>query len=206
MLKAAAAPATLFAFLVIASSPAARADDTQARTRVTIRGTGANVTIDRTLVPAGKRAFPRNAPAAGPLSDAIRLEAEGADDATLIAYLSAHQADLPPVIDARDVTQLRKAGAGKSVVAYLATVAAVDIGPTGEGRGAASYPPPGLVVETPAYEAAYGYPLIGSYGSPFPARLGGRGFFLRRMSLRLARPVRPGGFPRALSARRPVAE
>src|SRR5713101_4100737 len=111
--------------------------DSQSRTRVTIRGTGSDVVIERSAGPVTKRVREAAALSAGPLGEAIRLKAQGAGDTAVIAYLHAHEAELPPVVDSEDVKQLRKAGAGKSVVAFLATVAAVDIGETGEGYEAA---------------------------------------------------------------------
>jgi len=111
--------------------------DTQGRTRVTIRGTGSDVVIERSAVPVARRVPEVAAISAGPLGEAIRLKSQGAGDAAVIAYLQAHEAELPPVVDSEDVKRLRKAGAGKSVVAYLATAAAVDIGETGEGHEAA---------------------------------------------------------------------
>ena len=109
---------------------------------------------------------------AGPLGEAIRLKAQGATDTAVIAYLHAHEAKLPPVVDSEDVKKLRKAGAGKSVVAYLATVAAVDIGETGEGHDAlvsAERASP-IETETAPYGMSDAYGLSGGYGTPYRAR------------------------------------
>jgi len=155
---------------IIPVSPAR--GDTQGRTRVTIRGTGSDVVIERSAAPAMKRVPQAAALSAGPLGEAIRLKARGAGDAAVIAYLHAHEAELPPVVDSEDLKQLRKAGAGKSVVAYLATVAAVDIGETGEGHEAAVFAerpsPTGL--EPAPYGMSDAYALSGGYGTPYRAR------------------------------------
>lgn len=198
--------AAFLALLTFASSSAARGG-TEGRTRVTIRGTGSNVAIERTQAPARRRSSENGALPAGVLGDAARLKAKGADDATVLAYLRAHEADLPSVIDADDVRQLRKAGAGKSVVSYLATVAAVDIGETGEGREAvaSNAPPPASDIDAP-YGGPYGYPLVGGYAAPYPGRFGTRGFFPpRRIVFRGGPPISRRVFPpRFVAPRRPV--
>lgn len=151
--------------------------DTPGRTRVTIRGTGSDVVIERSAGPARRIPVAAALPA-GPLGEAIRLKRQGAGDAAVIAYLQAHEAELPPVVDSEDVKQLRKAGAGKSVVAFLATVAAVDIGETGEGREAVVFAEPSSPVGADA--ASYGVPdaygFSGGYGTPYRARRVPRGF------------------------------
>ncbi len=192
-----AARVAFAAVLAMASSAAARAD-TQARTRVTIRGTGSNITIEETQAPARRRFFAESASPTGVIGEALRLKTEGADDALVIAYLRANEGELPPVIEAADVRQLRKAGAGKSVVAYLVTVAAVDIGETGEGREpAVSYASvPDTEAQTPFYGMPYGYPVAGGYAAPYPTRRGVRGFSQRRMPFSHGLPVLRRSFPR----------
>src|SRR6266545_4830962 len=171
------ARAAFAAVLAMASSAAARAD-TQARTHVTIRGAGSNITIQETQAPARRRFFEKSAFPSGAIGEAVRLKTEGADDVRVIAYLRANEGELPPVIEAADVRRLRKAGAGRSVVAYLVTVAAVDIGETGEGREpAVSYASvPDTEAQTPFYGMPYGYPVAGGYAAPYPTRRGVRGF------------------------------
>jgi hypothetical protein len=185
------------AVLAMASSAAARAD-AEARTHVTIRGTGSNITIQETQAPARRPFFEKSSFPSGAIGEAVRLKTEGADDVRVIAYLRVHEGQLPPVIEAADVRQLRKAGAGKSVVAYLATVAAVDVGETGEGREPAVSN--GLLPETeagtPVYGMPYGYPVAGGYAAPYPARRGVRGFSQRRMPFSHGLPVLRGSFPR----------
>ena len=184
--------------------------DTQGRTRVTIRGTGSDVVIERSAVPVARRVPEVAAISAGPLGEAIRLKSQGAGDAAVIAYLQAHEAELPPVVDSEDVKRLRKAGAGKSVVAYLATAAAVDIGETGEGHEAAvsAERASPIELETAPYGMSEGYPLSGGYGAPYGPRQIPRGFpRARRMALHPGFPAfhRPipsrAGFPR-----RPIME
>lgn len=176
MSRAFAAGASLLALSLLVPMSAARGDS-QSRTRVTIRGTGSDVVIDRTAAPVTRRAPEASALPTGPLVEAIRLKAHGASDSAVIAYLHAHEAELPPVVDSEDVKQLRKAGAGKSVVAYLATVAAVDIGETGEGHEAAvsaeRSSPIGL--EPSPYGMSDAYALSGGYGASHRARRVPRG-------------------------------
>jgi hypothetical protein len=192
-----AARVAFAAVLAMASSAAARAD-TRARTHVTIRGTGSNITIQETQTPARRRFFEKSSFPSGAIGEAVRLKTEGADDVRVIAYLRAHEGQLPPVIEASDVRQLRKAGAGKSVVAYLATVAAVDVGETGEGREpAVSYASvPDTEAQTPFYGMPYGYPVAGGYAAPYPTRRGVRGFSQRRMPFSHRLPVLRRSFPR----------
>ncbi len=181
--------------------------DNPPQTRVTIRGSGNSISIERSETAARRPPSKREQPK-GPIQEAIHLKAGGADDASLLAYLRTHQADLPPVVEAEDARRLRKAGAGRAVFAYLATVSAVEIGETGEGRepeaspeAAASYD-----YETPAYDANYGYPYYG-YAPPYAAGLR-HGFQPRRMIA----PRRQRGFPAPLGhrgmagRRRPFAE
>jgi hypothetical protein len=177
MFRALAASASFLVLSTLVPVSAARGD-TQSRTRVTIRGTGNDVVIERSAAPVTRRISEAAAISHGPLGEAIHLKAQGANDTAVIAYLHAHEAELPPVIDSEDVKQLRKAGAGKGVVAYLATVAAVDIGETGEGHEAAvsaeRAAPIGL--ETSPYGMSDAYALSGGYGTSYRARQVSRGF------------------------------
>ncbi|HET7453509.1 MAG TPA: hypothetical protein VFL12_12245 [Thermoanaerobaculia bacterium] len=100
--------------------------------RVTIRGTGNDISVEHA------EAAPSLAEQAAPasvLDEAIRLKASGASDEAIVGFLRAHRDLLPTVVDFGTVSALREAGAGRSVVAYLSSVAAVEVGPTGaEGR------------------------------------------------------------------------
>jgi hypothetical protein len=151
--------------------------DTPGRARVTIRGTGNDVVLEQNQTPGRgpSRASPQSP---GPFREAADLKARGASDAQVIAYLQAHQAEIPSIIDAEDVNRLKKAGAGKAVVTYLTTISAVEIGETGEGHEAAvtAESLPGEDLEAPSYPF-YGYPDMGygyggGYGSRFPSRGG----------------------------------
>jgi hypothetical protein len=201
MSKAFAVKATFLALSTLVPVSAARGD-MQGRTHVTIRGTGKTVAIERSGAPTRKRLSEATAILASPLGEAVRLKALGASDGTVISYLRAHQAELPPVVGPEDVKRLREAGAGKSVVAFLTTIAAVDVGETGEGPEAAvsAAPISAIDLETAPYGMSDGYPVFGGYGAPHPLRLSHRGFpRLRRM---------PSGFPsfrRSIPSRAPFS-
>lgn len=136
MFKRLALAAVLAALPAVAAAADAAGDTSPGRQRVTIRGTGSSVEIERTEAPARKQPE-RVAEPAGVLDQAADLKSRGASDDEVIAYLREHQASLPPIIEARDIRSLRRAGAGQGVVTWLSRVAAVDIGETGEGREAA---------------------------------------------------------------------
>lgn len=206
MLKACAARAASLVILAAACAGTVLADEST-RTRVTIKGSGTSIAIERSEASVRRPPFAEER-TNGLIDDAIRLKAGGVGDVSLLAYLRAHQAGLPAVVDAEDARRLRKAGAGKAVFAYLATVAAVEIGETGGGHepevpteAAASYG-----FETPTYEAPYGYPFYGN--APSSAAGMRRGFHSRRMMV----PRRPRVFPspigqrRMAGQRRPFAE
>ena len=63
------------------------------------------------------------------------MKEAGTTDAVLLGYLKAHAAELPGLIDFQTVSRLQEAGAGRTVIAYLTTVSAVEIGPTGAVGG-----------------------------------------------------------------------
>jgi hypothetical protein len=200
MSKAFAVRATLLALSSLVAVSAARSD-TPGRTHVTIRGTGKSVAIERSEAPTRNR--PSEAPAilASALDEAVRLKARGASDRTVISYLRAHEAELPPVVGSEDMKRLRDAGAGKSVVAYLTTVAAVEIGETGEGPEAAvSRAPVAIDLETAPYGMFDGYPILGGSGAPHRPRLSHGGFpHPRRM------PFGPPSFHRPIPSRAPFS-
>jgi len=75
------------------------------------------------------------------LEEAIDLKESGTADAALVGYLKAHAAEIPGFVEFDTVARLRDAGAGRTVIAYLATVSAVEIGPTGAAGGAREEPP-----------------------------------------------------------------
>jgi len=101
----------------------ARGDDAApGSSRIVIRGTGRDVVVERVPIPS-----PRFEAERGALAQAARLAAAGADDREVLGYLRAHREEIPAILDASDVGRLRKAGAGDSVVAYLASVSAFDV-------------------------------------------------------------------------------
>jgi len=149
-------------------------------TKVTIRGSGSEVTIEKSpSAPAEHRSnalsrslFPQTAPSSagseGIVGEVVRLKSAGADDSMALAYLRLHQSELPSFITAEDVQALRKAGVGKPFLIALTTLSAVDIGKTGEGQPVANeLPPPGEMAGYEAQEAygyGYGYPVAAGYG------------------------------------------
>lgn len=165
----------LVLFAALAAPASLRADSPSAprgSARVTIRGTGNAISVDRAEPPAAIREAEEPLSA---LDDAIRMKASGASDEALVGYLRAHRDDLPAVVDRGTVAALRDTGAGRSVIAYLASVAAVEIGPTGaEGRseepeGAYAAAEPYMSNELPADLAwgGWGWGVVpnGDFGS-----------------------------------------
>jgi len=112
----------------------AGAPATASRSRVTIRGTGNTISIERTEG-AAPHLLTRGIAPSEVLARAIDMKEAGASDPVLVGYLKAHAAELPGFVDFDTVSRLRGAGAGRSVMAYLTTVAAVEIGPTGAVGG-----------------------------------------------------------------------
>ena len=198
------------AFAGLLLSPFRASGEDVSATHVTIRGTGSDVRIERGAKPV-TRSFGPAGISSGPIAEAIRLKSGGADDTAVVAYLRAHAADLPRIVDADSARRLRRAGAGTAVFGYLATAAAIDIGATGEGpsaetasTSAGEAPQPG----EPSYgfvDPSAGYPFYGGGigvpvggGFPFHRRGVGRAPFLRREFPRMRMtPVvpRPPGSP-----------
>jgi hypothetical protein len=188
MLKGSGLRCTAVVAVAFASRFAALADTSDTNTRAVIRGTGKDVTIVYRSSPRPpSQARPSVAP--DPLAEALRLKKSGDDDATIIAFLQQNEADLPDVIDADVVRDLRRAGAGEPVISALAMLSAVDIGETGEGSPVqtlpqASEPPYGAFPDL----VGMGYPFYGSYGGGY---FGGGGNFR-------------GGFGKHVSHHRPL--
>ena len=196
MLRIARVAAMVLSAVPLFASSAAADSDAPSRTRVTIRGTGNNVAIERTQA-SGRRVSGESRLPPGPLGEAVRLKREGADDAGVIAYLRFHAADLAPVIEAAQVRLLRNAGAGKSVTNFLATVSAVDLGPMGEGRETVvlGESPAASEIGMPAYGMAYGDGYAGGFGYAAVPRVGHRHFqHVRPMHFRFP-PSAPGSRP-----------
>ena len=155
----------LLAPLALSAAALVRADD-PAQTKVVIRGTGENVSIERVPVTARRQAA---GPAASPvIGEAARLAAKGAGDDAVISYLARHQAELPDVVESSDVRLLRKSGASSRVVVYLEAVTAVDLGTLGEGREGSQvvvpYQQEGMSLAANEYP---NYPFYGGYGSSY---------------------------------------
>jgi hypothetical protein len=198
-----ASGASLLLLSTLVPGSAASAD-TQGRARVTIRGTGSAVVIERSEARVTRGVSRATAIPAGPLAEAVHLKAQGASDTAVISYLRAHESEIPSIVDSEDVLRLRKAGAGKSVVAYLTTVAAVAIGATGEGHETAvsAEAVSSIDQETAPYGMSDAYPLSVRYGAPYGARLVHRGFpRSRRKALPPGRP----GFSRPVPLRSPFS-
>lgn len=186
MFRVARVAAAVLSAIALDASLAVAEPDLPGRTRVTIRGTGNSVAIERTPA-SGRRVSAESRLPPGPLGEAILLKREGTDDAGVIAYLRLHAADLAPVIEAAEVRLLRQAGAGKSVTNFLATVSAVDLGPMGEGRETvvSGESPAASEIGMPAYGMSYGDGFAGGFGYAAAPRAGHRPFpRLRPMNLR----------------------
>jgi hypothetical protein len=153
----------LLALLALPAAAFVRAED-PAQTRVVIRGTGENVSIERVPAAARRQAA---GPAASPIiGEAARMAAKGAGDDAVISYLARHQAELPDVVESSDVRLLRKSGAGSRVVVYLEAVTAVDLGAMGEGREGSQIVVPSQQESMSLAANEYpNYPFYGGYGS-----------------------------------------
>jgi hypothetical protein len=120
------------------------------------------------------------------LNDVVRMTKAGMPDATIVAYVKVRRAGIDSV-NADDLLQLRRAGVGEPVIQYLAGVAPLDEGRSGETRqgdvtydsgDGTAYP-----VE-PAYDGGYVYPYGygyypydgGGYFSTSGVFIGGRRF------------------------------
>ena len=204
MFRVARVVAAVLSAIALDASLAVAEPDLPSRTRVTIRGTGNSVAIERTPA-SGRRVSRESRLPPGPLGEAIRLKREGADDAGVIAYLRFHAADLAPVIEASEVRLLRQAGAGKSVTNFLATVSAVDLGPMGEGHVTvvSAEPPPAPEFGVPAYGMSYGYGSAGGFGyAAMSPRFGHRPFpHVRPMEVHPSPRFRPTFSTRAAVGR-----
>ena len=174
----------------VARAGAAETPAPASRSRVTIRGTGNAISVERTEGAASHLRTRGIAPSAV-LAQAIDMKEAGTTDAALLGFLKARAGELPGFVDFDTVSRLRDAGAGRSVIAYLTTVAAVEIGPTGAVGGPSEEPsavspaPSEMSNELPA---SLGYGVLGNAG--------GRGF-RHRTSGRVApfRMASPGGPP-----------
>ena len=180
----------LLALLALPAAARLMADEPK-QTRVVIRGTGENVTLER--VPANPRRSVAG-PAGSPiLAEAARLAASGSGDDAVIAYLARNQRDLPDIVEASDMKLLKKSGAGSRVAVYLEAVTAVDLGEMGTGHeGSQPQPvpePQGMSLAANEYP---NYPFYGGYGAgyvPLRQAFRGTGRFPHRPVLKRPMPV-----------------
>jgi hypothetical protein len=108
--------------------------------RIMIRGTGNSISVERSDA-GSPRLLSRGGSRSTVLEEAVDMKAGGTADAALVGYLKIHAGEIPGFVDFDTVARLRDAGAGRTVIAYLATVSAVEIGPTGAAGGAREEPP-----------------------------------------------------------------
>ncbi len=153
--------------------------DTDPDTRPVIRGTGKDVQI----VYRAPRTAPMARRAADPVTDALQQKRAGATDQTVLAYLDHHRDAMPDIVGAGVLQRFRQAGAGDSVIAFLSSNAAVDIGVTADDAVAvASLPGP----DDGGYGSGYpdlvssGYPFYGGYGGGYGGSGGWGGWGMRR--------------------------
>jgi hypothetical protein len=179
------------------SAPSPASDSPQ-RPRVTIRGSGRDVRIEGAVAPRARIA--RNEEDLG--AELIRLHQSGFPEETLVAYLQAHRSAIPTVLSGDEYARLRRAGIGERTLRYVGSIAAIDVGPTGEsGVTVAASAPPQREMEPAANEL--GYPFYGDYGGGYgvsgatPFRFG-----LRHGRLRSPRSVRIPGALRPFPDRR----
>ena len=172
----------VLAAVAAAAVSSARADSGQA-TRVVIRGTGNDVEVVYQVPAAPPRLGFVGAPAADPVREALALQASGAGDSSVVAFLQRRQADLPAVIDASVVREFaRPARAIRSSDFSRRTWRSTSAGrrrPSREPRRppARRWRIPAAITRT---AAGAGYPFYGAggYGSYNNAGRGGRGGFV----------------------------
>jgi hypothetical protein len=166
---------------------------------------------------AGAKAFALPPPSAvadkGRLLDEImRLTSGGFSDQTVLVFVKARRADIPPILTAEDFLRLRKTGVAETVIDYLSGASAIELDTAGrtaemdvEPAKEPTNPEPMYLAPPYGYWPPYGGGYVGS--SPFfprhhfprhrPAlppqtgfpRIGPNGFPI------LAPPNGPGGTP-----------
>ncbi len=197
---------TALALLGLAPFSIARADSNPPA-RAVISGTGSDVKIVYRVpvAPPSRPPLATSPSAPDPLAEALALKKAGSTDQAVLSYLTRNELDLPDVIDADVIKDLRHAGAGDSVIAFLTTSAAIGIGETGEGSDVQ----PQIYADAAPYAGAFpdaismGYPFYGNYGGGyFPGgfrpnfRNGNHGAFTKRTAFpRFGHPSHPA-FPR----------
>ncbi|MGH9442370.1 MAG: hypothetical protein ACRD16_08835 [Thermoanaerobaculia bacterium] len=162
----------LCALAVAAYDPSASGDET--RRRLTIRGTGNDISVDRSetpTTPAKKPELSRGGAPISVLAEAIRMKESGGSDGAVLGYLKSHAFQIPAIIDLGSVNRLRGAGAGRPVLAYLASVSAIEVGDSGAVGGATAEPaaeifPSGAPESEPDFAAQSGNPIFGGLFAP----------------------------------------
>ena len=135
------------------------------------------------------------------LDQIVRLTSGGFSEQTVLAYLKARRADIPPILTAEDFSHLRRAGVSEAVIGYLSGAAAIELDTAGRSAEMDAEPASELPTPEPTYVApAYGWPAYGGgyIGSPlfFP-----RGHFHRQHGRLTPQPfsmgprIGPNGFP-----------
>jgi len=167
--------------------------DSEQTTRPVIRGTGNDVTIvyqsemhpksaAKKWSPPAPATAPEKGPAADdPLEQAVKMKSAGASDQAVMAFLQKNEVDMPDVVDADTIRDLRKAGAGDAVVSFVSRYSAIDIGETAESAGAPvpQYYDPQAAAAQEAYTGAFpdlanlGYPFYGDGGYGYGGGYGG---------------------------------
>ena len=151
----------LAAIAALCVSSFVTADSEPQTTRPVIRGSGNDVTIVYPSklhpklswsAPAPAEAPPAAPAADGPLEQALKMKTSGASDQTVIAFLQKNEIDMPDVVDADTIKDLRRAGAGDAVVALVSRHSAIDIGVTPES---AAGPAPQYSDPQEAYTGAF---------------------------------------------------
>jgi hypothetical protein len=161
MPKTCRAARLILVILLVTSGTAEVRGQSNPRERVMIRGTGNNVSVER-IQATSSVSSSGDVPGSGsPIAEAIRMGRTGAEDSEIISYLQAHSEALPPMVELRDVRALRDAGAGRSVMAYLESAVAVEIGPTAEPAERSEVEPRGLASDSDA-PVSYGLPFAGA--------------------------------------------
>jgi len=183
----------LAAIAALCVSSLAAADSEPQATRPVIRGSGNDVTIVYQSklhpkltwsAPALAEPAPQAEAEEGPVAEAVRMKSAGASDQAVVAFLQKNQVEMPDVVDADTIRDLRKAGAGDAVVSLVSRYSAIDIGETAESAGV---PAPQYYDPQEAYTGAFpdlanlGYPFYGGggYGSGYGGGVWWGGRFVR---------------------------
>ncbi len=133
------------------------------------------------------------------LDEIIRLTTGGFSDQTVLAFVKARRADIPPILTAEDFVRLRKTGVAEAVIGYLTGASAIELNTAGRTAAMDAEPAkepayvPQPVYQVPPYLYGYG----GGFISPSPFFLNHH--FFRHHPFLPAQPgfprIGPNGFP-----------